>query len=168
VIDAELAEPDPLTLARYLTNVMPDVGLFAVSGRPFAAAWHAERLRVCALLPEQLTALTECIGQDVLAPTSKRIADSREFCRRALGEIPELLARLEEAVESQAGADTAHLCELIERISHLAELKEMGSLARTLRVLLEQEAVDDPRGFVEQMTRSFGESFPALLAAQEN
>ncbi len=168
VIDAELSEPDPISLARYLANVLPDVGLFAVSSRPFAAAWFSERLRVCALLPEQLPLLTESIGQDELAPASKRGADSREFSRRALGEIPELLARLEESVTNFNGADTAHLCELIERISHLAELKEMGSLARTLRVLLEQQAVDDPQGFVDQMTRSFGDSFPALLAAQEN
>lgn len=169
VIDAELAEPDPISLARHLANVVPDVGLCAVSSRPFAAGWQSERLLVCALLPEQLPALNDAIGQDALVtPIPRRIVDSREFSRRALGEIPELLARLEESVTKHDDAETAHLCELIERISHLAELKEMGSLARTLRVLHEQEAIDDPQGFVEQMTHSFGESFPALLAAQEN
>lgn len=173
IIDAELTEPHPLSLAKHLSNVLPDVALCAVSTRPFASAWVAERLRMCALVPEQLPLLNAAIAQGdtvVQSGVESKASSSigtREFSRRALGEIPELLASLEESTAKGDIEATMHLCELIERIAHLAQLAEMGSLARTLRVLLEQDAVDDPAGFVNEMTRSFRESFPALLAAQE-
>lgn len=175
VIDAELQEPNPVALARHLANVLPDVRLCAVSSRPFASAWLAEQVEVRALIPEQLPALSVAIEQGATpdpAPTARseswRDVDSREFARRALGEIPELLARLEESVAKSSGADTAQICELIERVAHLAKLPEMESLARTLQVLVEQSAVDDATGFVEQLNRSFRDAFPTLLAAQEN
>jgi hypothetical protein len=175
VIDAELHEPNPVALARHLANVLPDVRLCAVSSRPFASAWLSEQVEVRALIPEQLPALSIAIEQGAaldMTPAARseswRDVDSAEFARRALGEIPELLARLEESVAKASGADTAQICELIERVAHLAKLPEMQSLARTLRVLVEQSAVDDATGFVEQLNRSFRESFPRLLAAQEN
>jgi tRNA A-37 threonylcarbamoyl transferase component Bud32 len=174
VIDAELTEPDPIAFVRHLSNVLPDVGLFAVSNRPFASAWLAERLGVCALVPEQLPELGAAIRRGETfedgGVESERLSriGSRPFRQRALGEIPELIATLDEAIREADAQTTMHQCELIERIAHLAELTEMGSLARTLRVLLEREAVDDPARFVHEMTRSFRESFPALLAAQEN
>jgi hypothetical protein len=166
VLDAELAEPDPLALSRHLAHVLPDVRLCAVSTRPFASAWLSEPMHMHALLPEQLPALKHAIANDL--PKGGRLFGSGEFARRALGEIPELLARLEESVANDNRGNAIAQCELLERVAHLAMLVEMGSLARTLRVLLDQHAVDDPAGFVEQLTRSFRESFAALLAAQEN
>src|SRR5262249_22825038 len=154
---------------------LPDVRLCAVSSRPFGSAWLAEQVEVRALIPEQLPALSVAIEQGATpdpAPAARseswRDVDSREVARRALGEIPELLAPLEESVAKSSGADTAQICELIERVAHLAKLPEMESLARTLQVLVEQSAVDDATGFVEQLNRSFREAFPTLLAAQEN
>jgi serine/threonine protein kinase len=167
VIDAELSGEDPIALVLELAEALPQVRRCAVSGRPFASAWLSAPVMVCALLPEQLPALTLAIARQTPEPTvwPSSSDPASEFARRALGEIPELLAQLNESIADRPRS--IQLCELIERIAHLAELGEMLSLARTFRVLLERQAVDEPAGFVAEMNRSFRESFPALLARLE-
>jgi tRNA A-37 threonylcarbamoyl transferase component Bud32 len=163
VIDANLAELDALSLARHVSQVLPHVQLCVVSTRPFAPAWSSVPQRLLALLPEELPRLREAIRDGLLRPGSAVV--SAEYAHLALGEIPEQLASLEETAGRDPASAVYH-CERIERIAHLAALSEMGSLARTMRVLLAADAVDDPGGFIEELKRSFHASFAELLAAQ--
>jgi tRNA A-37 threonylcarbamoyl transferase component Bud32/CheY-like chemotaxis protein len=164
VIDAEMTDPNPLSLARHLEQILPDVPIIAVSTRPFSAAWEAAPVRARLLLPEQLAKIHKALTEDAPSSAMRRLASGA--AQRALGEVPELLANLEACVEDRESA--IYLCERIECVAHLASLDDVRSLARTLRVLLEEHAVDTPSDFVKQLTSSFSEAFPALLlAAQE-
>lgn len=173
VIDAALPEPDPLALVRHLAAVVPDVEVVAFSARPFGAAWLREGLRARVLLPEELPGLLATLAGEpsepsAVLPSWRGGTGAGAFSERALGEVPELIAGLEEATACGDEGATIGLCEQIERIAHLASLEDLGSLARTLRVLSERHEADDPAGFVAEMTRSFRDSFSALVAAQEN
>ena len=165
VIDAELVEPNPISLAKHLEQELPHVQICVVSNRTFGAGWSSISARVFAVLPEELARL-----QQALAATSNRkIADklTTEIAHVALGEIPELLAALSESATHNDSEAMIRYCERVERIAHLARLSDMNSLARTMRVLLQEHAVDEPQGFIDELQRSFREAFPMLIAAQE-
>lgn len=162
VLDADLPGLDPLALARSLGDVLPGVQLCVVSARPFAPAWSSVRARVLALLPEELAMLRGAIEDG--EPISEQAPTSREHVHRVIGELPQLLAELEEASELRDMQKIVTLCERIERLSHLVLLRSTASLARTMRALAEGEALDDPAPFVDELLLSYQNAFRTLIA----
>jgi serine/threonine protein kinase len=161
IIDAELrpgsTSVDALGLAARVSEVSPTSTLFVVTSRPLAAGWSNIGARLLALLPEQLEAVVGAISRGDLPPSS--------HWGNFAGVMAENLAHLGVALDELGGGDVGPLaqsCEAIERHAHVLGARDLGAIARTLRVLALTGELHDGRTFIDDIHSEYRAQFHRL------
>lgn len=161
VIDADLprtsSHVDALGLARQVAEVSPGSALFVVSSRPLSGEWSRIDARLHALLPEQLDALVGAIGRGDAATSSR--------WSNFTGEMAENIAHLGAALEELETGELGPLvraCEAIERHAHVLGARDLGSIARTLRMLAIADELHDGLSFFDDIQSEYRAQFRRL------